>query len=256
MNPTTLEIEFLGTGTSTGVPMLRCNCPVCLSSDPRDKRLRTSAIVRYQGARLLIDCGPDFRTQMLRASDDNLDAVLLTHIHFDHVAGLDDLRSYCFEKSFPLYARADVLRDLHQRIPYCFAANPYPGVPHFEEHVIGDAPFLVEGVRVEPIPVMHYRLAICGFRIGPLAYITDAKTIADDVVDSLKDVPLLVINSLRMGEHISHMCLEETLGIIERVNPGKAYLIHMSDRMGLHAQSHNFLPKNVELAYDGLIVKV
>lgn len=256
MNPTTLEIEFLGTGTSTGVPMLRCNCPVCLSSDPRDKRLRTSAIVRYQGARLLIDCGPDFRTQMLRASDDNLDAVLLTHIHFDHVAGIDDLRSYCFEKSFPLYARADVLRDLHQRIPYCFAANPYPGVPHFEEHVIGDAPFLVEGVRVEPIPVMHYRLAICGFRIGPLAYITDAKTIADDVVDSLKDVPLLVINSLRMGEHISHMCLEETLGIIERVNPGKAYLIHMSDRMGLYAQSHNFLPKNVELAYDGLIVKV
>ncbi len=256
MNPTTLEIEFLGTGTSTGVPMLRCNCPVCLSSDPRDKRLRTSAIVRYQGARLLIDCGPDFRTQMLRASDDNLDAVLLTHIHFDHVAGLDDLRSYCFEKSFPLYARTDVLRDLHQRIPYCFAANPYPGVPHFEEHVIGDAPFLVEGVRVEPIPVMHYRLAICGFRIGPLAYITDAKTIADDVVDSLKDVPLLVINSLRMGEHISHMCLEETLGIIERVNPGKAYLIHMSDRMGLHAQSHNFLPQNVELAYDGLIVKV
>lgn len=256
MNPTTLEIEFLGTGTSTGVPMLRCNCPVCLSSDPRDKRLRTSAIVRYQGARLLIDCGPDFRTQMLRASDDNLDAVLLTHIHFDHVAGLDDLRSYCFEKSFPLYARADVLRDLHQRIPYCFAANPYPGVPHFEEHVIGDAPFLVEGVRVEPIPVMHYRLAICGFRIGPLAYITDAKTIADDVVDSLKDVPLLVINSLRMGEHISHMCLEETLDIIERVNPGKAYLIHMSDRMGLHAQSHNFLPEHVELAYDGLIVKV
>lgn len=192
---------------------------------------------------------------MLRASDDNLDAVLLTHIHFDHVAGLDDLRAYCFEKPMPIYARADVIRDLHQRIPYCFADDPYPGVPQFEEHVIGDEPFLVEGVRVEPIPVMHYRLAICGFRIGPLAYITDAKTIADDVVDSLSGVPLLVINSLRPGEHISHMCLDETLDIIRRVKPGRAYLIHMSDRMGLHAQSPDFLPDGVELAYDGLIVK-
>ena len=254
---TTLEIEFLGTGTSTGVPMLRCQCPVCLSSDPRDMRLRTSAIVRYQGVRLLIDCGPDFRTQMLRASDDNLDAVLLTHIHFDHVAGLDDLRAYCFERPFPLYARADVLENLHQRIPYCFADNPYPGVAQFEEHVIGDKPFLVEGVRVEPIPVMHYKLPIIGFRIGPLAYITDAKTIADDVVDSLKGVPLLVINSLKAeGNHLSHMCLDETLSIVNRIKPGRTYLIHMSDRMGLHADSPGILPQGVELAYDRLIVKV
>ena len=257
MEPTTLEIEFLGTGTSTGVPVLRCHCPVCLSNDPRDKRLRTSAIVRYQGARILIDCGPDFRTQMLRASDDNLDAVLLTHIHFDHVAGLDDLRAYCFEKPVPLYARADVLMNLHKRIPYCFAENPYPGVPQFEEHVIeDDKSFLVEGVRVEPIPVTHYKLSILGFRIGPLAYITDAKTIDDEVVESLKGVPLLVINSLRQGQHISHMCLDETLAIIERVKPGRALLIHMSDRMGLHADSPNLLPQGVELAYDGLIVKV
>ena len=257
MKPTTLEIEFLGTGTSTGVPMLRCHCPVCMSADPRDKRLRTSAIVRYQGARILIDCGPDFRTQMLRASDDNLDAVLLTHIHFDHVAGLDDLRAYCFERPMPIYARADVMRDLHQRIPYCFSDNPYPGVAQFEEHVIGDEPFLVEGVRVEPIPVMHYKLPIVGFRIGPLAYITDAKTIAPEVVERLKGVPLLVINSLRVAdEHLSHMCLAETLDIVRRVNPGHTYLIHMSDRMGLHADSHALLPDGVELAYDGMIVKV
>ncbi len=257
MKLTTLEIEFLGTGTSTGVPMLRCQCPVCLSADPRDKRLRTSAIVRYQGARLLIDCGPDFRTQMLRASDDNLDAVLLTHIHFDHVAGLDDLRAYCFERPFPIYARKDVLDDLHQRIPYCFSSNPYPGVAQFEEHEIGDEPFLVEGVKVEPIPVMHYKLPIVGYRIGPLAYITDAKTIDDSVLDRLSGVPLLVINSLRAtGEHLSHMCLDETLHAIERIKPGKAYLIHMSDRMGLHVDSPRLLPPNVELAYDGLIVKV
>ena len=236
--------------------MLRCHCPVCMSADPRDKRLRTSAIVRYQGARILIDCGPDFRTQMLRASDDNIDAVLLTHIHFDHVAGLDDLRAYCFEKPMPLYARADVLRDLHQRIPYCFAENPYPGVPQFEEHVIDDQPFLVEGVHVEPLPVMHYRLPIYGFRIGPLAYITDAKTIDDAVIERLKGVPLLAINSLRHGQHISHMCLEETLAVINRIRPGRTYLVHMSDRMGLHADSPKFLPDGVKLAYDGLILKV
>ena len=257
MEPTTLEIEFLGTGTSTGVPMLRCHCPVCMSSDPRDNRLRTSAIVRYQGARILIDCGPDFRTQMLRASDDNLDAVLLTHIHFDHVAGLDDLRAYCFERPMPMYARADVLENLHQRIPYCFAENPYPGVPRFEEHVIDDnKPFLVEGVRVEPIPVMHYKLPILGFRIGPLAYITDAKTIDDDVMNRLKGIPLLVINCLRVEEHISHMCLKETLTVIDRIKPGRSLLIHMSDRIGLHAESPKILPKGVELAYDRLIVKV
>lgn len=252
---TTLEIEFLGTGTSAGVPMLRCHCPVCMSADPRDKRLRTSAIVRYQGVRILIDCGPDFRTQMLRASDNNLDAVLLTHIHYDHVAGLDDLRAYCYERDFPLYARADVLQNLHMRIPYCFAPEPYPGVPQFEEHVINDEPFLVDGVRVEPIPVMHYKMPIYGYRIGPLAYVTDAKTIADDVIERLKGVPLLVINSLRPGHHLSHMCLEETLEVIERIKPGKAYLIHMSDRMGFHADSPRILPSGVELAYDGLIVK-
>ena len=257
MEPTTLEIEFLGTGTSTGVPMLRCHCPVCMSDDPRDKRLRTSAIVRYQGARLLIDCGPDFRSQMLRASDDNLDAVLITHIHFDHVAGLDDLRAYCFERPMPIYARADVLHDLHNRIPYCFSDHPYPGVAKFEEHVIGNKPFLVEGVRVEPIPVMHYKLPIIGFRIGPLAYITDAKTIDDAVIDSLKGVPLLVINSLRVEDaHLSHMCLDETLEVIDLIKPGQAYLIHMSDRMGLHAESSRLLPQGVSLAYDGLIVKV
>ena len=257
MGLTTLEIEFLGTGTSTGVPMLRCSCPVCMSSDPRDKRLRTSAIVRYQGVRLLIDCGPDFRTQMLSASDDNIDAVLLTHIHFDHVAGMDDLRAYCYGEPLPVYARRDVWEALHQRIPYCFAENRYPGVAHFEEHVISDEPFMVEGVKVEPIPVMHYKLPIIGFRIGPLAYITDAKTIDDRVVERLQGVPLLVINSLRVEPgHLSHMCLEETLDIIRRVKPERTYLIHMSDRMGLHAESPKILPPGVQLAYDGLILKV
>lgn len=255
-----LEIEFLGTGTSTGVPMLLCHCPVCQSTDPRDKRLRTSAIVRYKGVRLLIDCGPDFRTQMLRASDDNLDAVLLTHIHFDHVAGLDDLRTYCrgHRHGFPLYAQRRVLDALHKRIPYCFAEHPYPGVARFEEHVVGEGnePFEVQGIGIEPIPVMHDKMLICGYRIGPLAYITDCKTIADEQVERLKGVPLLVINALRVTEHHSHMSLSETLSVVERIKPGKTCLIHMCDGIGLHALSPGILPVSVELAYDGQIVNI
>lgn len=255
-----LEIEFLGTGTSTGVPMLLCPCPVCRSADPRDKRLRASAVVRYKGANLLIDCGPDFRTQMLRASDTRLDAVLLTHFHFDHVAGLDDLRTYCYrhEDAFPLYAQQRVLDALHQRIPYCFAEHPYPGVARFDEHVVGEGnqPFEVRGVMVQPIPVMYDKLPICGYRIGPMAYITDCKFIADEQVDRLKGIPLLVINALRMTEHNSHMSLGETLAVVERVKPGKTFLIHMSDGIGLHARSHEVLPAGIELAYDGLIVNI
>ena len=252
MEPTTLEIEFLGTGTSTGVPMLRCHCPVCMSSDERDKRLRTSAIVRYQGARLLIDCGPDFRTQMLRASDDNLDAVLLTHIHYDHVAGLDDLRAYCFERPFPLYARADVIELLRKRIPYCFSSDPYPGVAQFETHVIGDEPFLVEGVKVTPIPVMHYKLSICGFRIGPLAYITDASFLSEEAFAALQGVKTLVLNALRKTPHPSHFSLEESIAAARRIGADDTYFIHFSHDIGLQARTEPTLPAGMHMAYDNL----
>lgn len=252
-----LQIEFLGTGTSAGVPQLLCGCGVCRSTDPRDKRLRSSAIVRYKGTDILIDCGPDFRTQMLRATDSHLDALLLTHIHYDHVGGIDDLRSYSVKRPFPVFARHDVIRDLHTRLPYCFSHDSPSWVPMFEMHEIDERPFSFRGITIEPIPVMHYKLPIFGYRIGPLAYITDCKTIEDRQVDKLRGVPLLVVNALCRHEHISHMNLEQALRLVGRINPGRAFLIHMSHDIGFHADydSSSILPGNVRLAYDGLVVE-
>jgi len=252
----TLELEFLGTGTSTGVPQIRCTCEVCRSSDARNKRLRASVIVRYRGARLLIDCGPDFRTQILRASDSRLDALLLTHVHYDHVAGIDDLRIYgSARKPFPVYAQDDVCRDLRHRIPYCFAREHYPSAAYLSLHTINPRhPFTVAGVEVRPIPVMHGKLPIVGFRIGPLAYITDAKEIAPAVIDSLRGVPLLVLNALHIAEHPTHLNLEQALDIVKRIAPGEAYLTHMSHHIGLHAVVDPALPHPVHLAHDTLLI--
>ena len=248
-------IEFLGTGTSTGVPQLRCDCDVCRSADPRDKRLRCSAIVRYRGKNLLIDCGPDFRQQMLQASATDLDALLVTHIHYDHVGGIDDLRAYCIDRHFPIYARQDVIDNLRQRLPYCFAEHPYPGVPLLDCTPIGDSdPFTIGDIVVEPIPVMHYRMPILGFRIGPMAYITDCKTIDDSQIERLQGIPLLVINALRIEPHLSHMHLQATLDVISRIRPQRAFLTHMSHGIGLHAVTQAQLPDGVYLAHDGLIV--
>ena len=257
MNFGPLQIEFLGTGTSTGVPQLLCQCPVCRSTSHRDHRLRCSAIVRYQGKSLLIDCSPDFRQQMLTASDQKLDALLVTHIHYDHVGGIDDLRAYCANRHFPVVARQDVIDDLRVRLPYCFAEHPYPGVPLLDCTAISDAdPFQVEGITVQPIPVMHYRLPIVGFRIGPLAYITDCKTISDEQIARLRNIPMLVINALRIEPHLSHMHLEKTLDVVSHIAPGQAYLTHMSHGIGLHDMTDASLPKHVNLAYDGLIATV
>ena len=224
-----IEVEFLGTGTSTGVPQLGCECEVCKSADPRDKRLRCSAIVRTQGVSLLIDCGPDFRQQMLRASDLHLDALLITHSHYDHVKA---------------------------RIPYCFREHLYPGVPTFDMHPLAGEPFEVKGVRVEPLPVMHYKLPIFGYRIGNLAYITDAKTIPPSTMARLQGIDTLIINALRFEPHLSHMNLEETLAVVAQANPRRALLIHESDGIGLHEATSRLLPQGVELAYDKEIIRV
>ncbi len=252
-----IEIEFLGTGTSTGVPFIGCECPVCTSSDVKDKRLRSSVIVRTQGKNLLIDCGPDFRTQMLRASNQDLDALLVTHIHYDHVGGIDDLRPYCYRpEKFPIYARAEVLRNLREKMPYSFSKNPYPGAPVFRTYEVGEQTFLCEGVSVTPLPVWHGKLLMTGYRIGDVAYITDAKVIDKSTMGLLKGVRLLIINGLRYEEHATHFTVQEALEVIKIVQPERAYLTHMCHRIGLHDEAEKMLPEGVKLAYDGLVVRL
>ncbi|MCX4263951.1 MAG: MBL fold metallo-hydrolase [Muribaculaceae bacterium] len=261
-------LTFLGTGTSTGVPQLRCKCKVCTSADPRDNRLRCSAMLQSdeQAPAVLLDCGPDFREQMLREGSPDLAAVLLTHSHYDHVGGIDDLRPYTHTfpgRHFPVYCRADVAQDLRDRVPYCFRENPYPGVPQFDLRIIkpGDEFVLETGagntqLHVEALEIIHGRLPILGYRIGPVAYITDASQIPDDTLQRLKGIDTLVINALRHEEHPSHQNLSHALGVINLTKPRKAYLIHMSHEIGLHEVTVIQLPKNVTLAYDGLKVRI
>lgn len=261
-----MELTFLGTGTSTGVPQLRCGCPTCTSTDKRDHRLRASALLEVAGKRILIDCGPDFHQQMLRHGErsrqDRLDALLVTHQHYDHVGGIDDLRPYCYqeemkETGFPVYCQADVARDLRERLPYSFKADPYPGAPRFDlREIEAGKSFQVAGLEVLPVRVNHYLLDILGFRIGELGYITDAKVVPDDTVEAMTGVDTLVINALRHKPHISHITLDEALELISRIKPRVAYLTHMSHDMGRYAEVAPTLPENVFLAVDDLKIHI
>lgn len=252
-----MKLTFLGTGTSTGVPQMRCNCETCTSTDPRDRRLRCSALVEVDGLRLLIDPGPDLRQQLLREGCPDIDAVLVTHTHYDHLGGVDDLRPYCKEGPFPIYCRADVARDLRNRIPYCFAEHPYPGVPSLQlVEIAENRPFTIGHVTVEPLAVNHWRLPILGYRIGPLAYITDCTTLSAETYDRLRGLDTLVVNALRHKEHNSHMNLRQALELIGRLSPRRAYLTHMSHEIGLHARIEPLLPHGVHYAYDGLTVNI
>lgn len=261
-----MELTFLGTGTSTGVPQLRCGCPTCTSTDKRDHRLRASALLEVAGKRILIDCGPDFHQQMLRHGErsrqDRLDALLVTHQHYDHVGGIDDLRPYCYqeemkESGFPVYCQADVARDLRERLPYSFKADPYPGAPRFDlREIEAGKSFEVAGLEVLPVRVNHYLLDVLGFRIGGLGYITDAKVVPDDTVEAMKGVDTLVINALRHKPHISHITLDEALELISRIKPRVAYLTHISHDMGRYAEVAPTLPENVFLAVDDLKIHI
>lgn len=248
-----MKLTILGSGTSTGVPQLTCDCRGCRSTDPRDKRLRCSAIVETGGKSLLIDCGLDFRTQMLRAGQPPIDALLVTHSHYDHLGGIDDLRPYCYrENGFPIYCREDVARDIHTRMPYCFGAHRYPGAPVFDLHVIADEPFRAAGIDVIPLPVMHTpTLRITGFRIGEMSYVTDCKVMPPDTLDLIRGSRLLVINALRHDPHSSHLNLQEALDVIKAVKPERALLTHISHQMGLYTEIQPTLPDGVELVSDG-----
>lgn len=253
-----MRLRFLGTGTSTGVPQIGCTCPVCISTDIHDKRLRASAIVSAGDKNLLIDCGPDFRQQIINAGAPELEAALLTHSHYDHVGGIDDLRPYCYAKEdgFPLYCRHDVAEDIRNRVPYCFRQHLYPGVPTFNITEIDDKPFEVAGIMVTPLPVIHYKLPIVGFRIGKLAYITDAKTIPDATFELMHNTDTLVINALRRKDHISHMTLDEALAAIGRIKPRVTYLTHFADAIGKQADVEPTLPEGVHMAYDNLVIEI
>lgn len=255
-----INITVLGSGTSQGVPVIACSCSVCGSEDLKDKRLRCSVLIEVGGYNYVVDTGPDFRQQMLRANVQRLDAVLFTHEHKDHVAGLDDVRAFNFsqKRDMPIYCTARVEEALRREFHYAFSSDKYPGVPALQLERIGaQEAFVLPGeVSVIPVEVMHYKMPVLGFRVGDFSYITDAKTITDSELKKLKGTKVLFVNALRKEAHLSHFNLEEALDFIAAVGPEKAYLTHISHLFGTQADIKDLLPSGVFVAYDGLKIEI
>jgi phosphoribosyl 1,2-cyclic phosphate phosphodiesterase len=249
-----LKITFLGTGTSQGVPVIGCRCPVCTSLDFRDKRLRTSIHLDIDGKSIVIDTGPDFRQQMLREHISRLDAVIFTHAHRDHTAGLDDVRAYNFiqQMDMPVYGTFPTIEQLRVEYAYAFHPNAYPGLPRITLNEINDNPFSINGTSILPLPVMHLKLPVLGFRFQNFSYITDANYISDQTLDRLRGTEVLVLNALQRESHVSHFNLEEALEMVKIIAPRKTYLTHISHKLGIHGIVEKELPSNVSLAFDGL----
>ncbi len=253
-----MRITFLGTGTSQGIPMIANNDPVCLSTDSRDKRLRSSIMISWDDVNYIIDCGPDFRQQMLRENVQSISGVLFTHEHSDHTAGVDDLRPYTYQMGeVPVYARERVLENLKVRFAYIFeTVNRYAGAPKMEQHIITNDSFILNGVEVSPIEVMHGNLPITGYRFGDMAYITDLKAISEQEKEKLVNLEVLIVNALRIEEHPTHLNLEEALDFVQDIQPKRAYFTHISHKLGFHAAVEKDLAENVFLSYDGMTVEL
>jgi phosphoribosyl 1,2-cyclic phosphate phosphodiesterase len=253
-----VTITFLGTGTSQGVPVIACGCEVCTSPDARDKRLRTSILIEAEDKTIVIDSGPDFRYQMLRAKVKHLDAIVFTHEHKDHIAGMDDIRAFNYKQNSPVdvYADARVQRALVREFPYIFDGTGYPGIPQVIVHPIDLHPFAIGSVKFTPVEVLHYKLPVLGFRINDFTYITDAKTVSETEKEKISGTKILVINALQKQTHISHFTLDEAIAFANDVGAEKTYLTHISHRLGRHLDISKELPDNIELAYDGLMLNI
>lgn len=253
-----MKVTFLGTGTSQGVPVIACSCAVCASADRRDNRLRTSVLIETEGKAILIDSGPDFRYQMLRAGVKHLDAILFTHGHKDHIAGLDDVRAfnYLTGKAMDIYVSEETQEVLFREFQYVFTNAAYPGVPQLRVHTIGNQPFVVEGLSVIPIRVLHYKMEVFGFRIGDFTYITDANYIPAEELLKITGSKILVINALRLEKHISHFTLEEAIAVASGTNVPTVYFTHISHQLGLHEEVSRRLPAGMCLAHDMLEVRL
>ena len=254
-----IKITFLGTGTSLGIPVIGSDHPVSFSDDLKDKRLRSSILIEYKDFNFVIDCGPDFRQQMLRTNCRKLDAIIFTHEHADHTTGIDDVRPYFFRQGkIPIYIHKRVLSSLHERFAYIFdPKKKYPGAPDFEVNIISkENDFEVLGLNITPVESAHLKLPVLGYRIKNFAYLTDVKTISDIELEKLKELDILVINALRYEPHPSHLNIEEALEIIDIIKPKKTYFTHISHNMGFHEEVCNDLPEHVTLAYDGLVLEV
>jgi phosphoribosyl 1,2-cyclic phosphate phosphodiesterase len=251
-----MKVTFLGTGTSQGVPVISCKCEVCQSTDFRDNRLRCSILIEINNKHILIDTGPDFRQQMLQAQVNKLDAVLYTHEHKDHIAGLDDIRAFNFfqKKHMDLYLTTHVEEAIRREFAYIFANDNYPGIPLVNLHQIDNSPFILFGERIIPIEVSHYKMPVFGYRLGDFCYVTDAKEIASEEIDKMKGSKIVVLNALRKETHPSHFTLDEAVSILKYIKPEQAYLTHISHQMGLHKEVEAELPSFIKIAYDGMIL--
>lgn len=251
------RLTFLGTGTSTGIPEIGCHCSTCTSTDPRDQRLRTAALIEEGEEAIMIDCGPDFRTQTIRAGISRLDSILISHEHYDHVGGLDDIRPlFRQQQACKVYAEPNVIEAIKTRMPYAFSAHKYPGVPDLQLFPITPSQCIQASlhIQVEPLRIIHGKLPILGFKCGNLAYITDCKTMPEETIERIIGIDTLVINALRTYPHIAHLSLEEALEYIDIIRPKRSYLLHFAHTFGRHSDIERLLPPTVFAAYDGLSI--